>query len=102
MKILIKTPLYKSSKYVPHLIEHSIFHNTDKSFESYLKLQYPISAVTETGYTEFTIPNTFDTKSFLQNNILEDLIPQTIKQEKQIIKDENTDMSYRQELLIKI
>ncbi len=102
MKILIKTPLYKNSKYIPHLVEHSIFHNTNQNFKTYLNLQYPISAVTETGYTEFSLPKTIDAENFLKNNILQEIVLQTVKTEKKIISDENRDTSYRQDLLIKI
>jgi hypothetical protein len=55
MYIFVKTPLYKRSKYVPHIVEHCILSN-NKKYSEYINNNYDAWWVTFCWYTKFYIP----------------------------------------------
>lgn len=85
MYVFIKTPLYKNSKYLPHLVEHCILTN-NQQYSEYISTMYDNRWVTFCGYTKFYIPS--QSKDTILQKLQNPITRETIEQERKIIKDE--------------
>ena len=99
--IYIKTPLYKNSNYISHLIEHLILSNT-KDSDTYFQNK-KFSGNSYTYYIQFKLDTTdIDTvKNFIKYNILNPDFD-NLKYEQQVLKDELSNKKHFNELIHKI
>jgi len=99
MYAFIKTPLYKNSKHIPHIVEHCVLSN-DKIYSEYLQDNYDSRGVTFCGYTKFY----FSTKNIKKviSNLNKPISEEKIKIEMKIINDELKNENDTQELFGKI
>lgn len=97
MLIYIHTPLYKSSKHLPHLVEHCVIHQIGSNINNFINYSYDVEWDTFAMYSVFFIPNHYDINLFL-NQITTKLNKDTIKYEEKIIKKELEYYNYYQKL----
>ncbi|PID86264.1 hypothetical protein CSB08_01220 [Candidatus Gracilibacteria bacterium] len=99
--IFIKTPLYKNSNYIAHIIEHCAIPKSNNPKE-YFK-NYIFSGENYIYYTNFFV-NTKSEK--ILNNFIKNLIKpidkKTIEYEKKVIKDELVSLNYEKKVINKI
>gem|GEM_PF-3172593 len=99
--IYIKTPLYKNSKFVPHLVEHLINLKTEISPSHYFSFLKDAEMTVTATYTLIDLPKEQDAMIYLEK-LLEPLCTDLIPSETKAICEENTRNNYTQKLFEKI
>jgi hypothetical protein len=101
MKIYIKTPFYKLSKYIPHLIEHTANNNINLENSDYFDNIHNTTLTTYSAYTLFEIPNYLDIDKFIKK-ICSEIDGKLISKEKKVLKQELENKYYKLLLFEKI
>lgn len=93
MQIFIRTPLYKLSKFIPHLIEHCINRKAIVSSSDYFNYIHNTDFNSFSNYTLLKIPNYFDVNIFLEK-IIEKIDKKLIEIEVNVLKQELKNINY--------
>lgn len=99
MKIYIKTPLYKNSKYISHLLEHTT--GDWKYVENYFDFISESEVYTMDSYIVWHFPYCKDIE-FIKENFLKIPLKNQINYEKKVLKDELYKTSLKLEIEHKI
>lgn len=91
MKVFIKTPLYRNSNYLWHLLEHCILNNEEKNLNDFFNFFYKIYWTYSWSFIELSVDN-IDEKTLI-NYITKFISTKQIIQEKKIIAQENQNIS---------
>ncbi len=101
MLIFIRTPLYRLSKFIPHLIEHCINRDTNVNSEIYFDFIHNTDFKSFSNYTILKIPDYIDLNIFIKK-IMNKINKSTIRIEKKVLKQELIYISYENKLFEKI
>ena len=101
MHAYIKTPFYRNSKYIPHLLEHCVNSRGNLNSNDFFSYVYQSDADTFSWYTHFSFSDKISIEVFI-SWLQKDLDAGLIEYEKQILKDELKDVNFAQELFEKI
>ncbi|MEA3304495.1 MAG: hypothetical protein U9Q15_01895 [Patescibacteria group bacterium] len=95
MKLILPTPWYRNSKYVPHLIEHCVLHPKDLSLQDCFLYASDIDASTNGVFTGYHFPYLKEENiEILIDSLLQKISPEVIDYEKFVLEDELDDISY--------
>jgi predicted Zn-dependent peptidase len=100
--IFVKTPLYKNSNFVPHLVEHCMLPKVTNPKE-----YFEISNFFGNNYTYYSDFILETDKEEVLNNFLDKILMETIdekniKYERKVIKSEVVEFKFRKQLINKI
>jgi predicted Zn-dependent peptidase len=100
--IFVKTPLYKNSNFVPHLVEHCMLPKVTNPKE-----YFEISNFFGNNYTYYSDFTLKTDKEDVLNNFLNKILTETIDEkrinyERKVIKSEISKLSFRKQVINKI